>query len=327
MIIPKTTILNSNKFQGDDLMSVEKRKLKSPVTKVMVRSINSFFTSAYKKSDTTSPQSLANIRKRLNEDAEKKHKSSKIIFAKKNIAGVPVEITQPKNKTSENIIFYIHGGAFMIGIVSYNRRYAEMIAAESGCTVYAADYSLSPENKYPVALDECEKVYLKIREDNPNSKIAFTGDSAGGGLSVSLALRLKQKNLPMPSSLVVHSPVMDMSGKLDRSINENDDKIIRYSRFGLVKEIYAGKNDTKNYEISPVYGDYRNFPPTFITCYEKETMYADSIELDRLIENEGGLVKTIQMGGAFHAFAVMGNLASETETLMKEYIDFMKKNF
>lgn len=308
-------------------MTVEKRKIKNPFTKIMVKGINSFFTSAYKKSDTTSPDSLADIRKRLNEDAEKKSKSSKIIFSKIKMENISVEMTVPKNKTSENIIFYIHGGAFMIGIVSYNRRYAEMIASESGCTVYSIEYSLSPENKYPTALNECEKVYLKLRENHPESKIAFTGDSAGGGLCIALALRLKEKHYPLPSSIVVHSPVMDMSGKLDRSINENHDKIIRYSRFGLIKNIYAGENNPENYEISPIYGDYKDFPPTFITCSDSETMYADSIELDKLIETAGGTVKTVEMNGAFHAFAVMGTKATETGELMNEYIDFMKQNF
>ena len=314
-------------IQGDNKMTIEKRKITSPLTKIMVKGINSFFTSAYKKADTTSPDSLANIRKRLDEDAEKKSKSDQIIFSKTEMEHIPVEMTVPKNKTSENIIFYIHGGAFMIGIVSYNRRYAEMVAAESGCTVCSIEYSLSPENKYPAALNECEKVYMKLREKYPDSKIAFTGDSAGGGLCIALALRLKAKKLPLPSSIVVHSPVMDMSGRLDRSVNANHDKIIRYARFGLIKDIYAGENDPANYEISPVYGDYRDFPPTFITCSDSETMYADSIELDRLIENAGGTVRTIEMSGAYHAFAVMGTKASETEKLMKEYIDFMKQNF
>ena len=314
-------------FQGENGMAIEKRKITSPFTKIMVKGINSFFTSAYKKADTTSPESLAGIRKRLKEDAEKKSKSNKIIFSKTEIENIPVEVTVPKNRTSENIIFYIHGGAFMIGIVSYNRRYAEMLAAESGCTVYSIEYSLSPENKYPAALNECEKVYMKLREIHPQSKIAFTGDSAGGGLCIALALRLKEKNCPMPSSIVVHSPVMDMSGKLDRSVNENHDKIIRYSRFGLIRDIYAGENEPTNYEISPIYGDYKNFPPTFITCSDSETMYADSIELDRLIENAGGTVKTVAMSGAYHAFAVMGTKANETGTLMKEYIDFMQQNF
>ena len=215
----------------------------------------------------------------------------------------------------------------MIGLVSYNQRYAEMLAIESGCTVYAIDYSLSPENKYPVALDECEKVYLQLRKDNPDSKIAFTGDSAGGGLCVSLALRLKAKNLEMPSSIVVHSPIMDMSKRLKRTLNINRDQIIRYARFNLVIDIYAGTADTTNYEISPVYGDFKGFPPTFITVDKHETMFEDSLRLDKLIEKSGGTVKTVMMDGAFHAFAVMGTVVSETRVLMKEYIDFMNENF
>ena len=131
----------------------------------------------------------------------------------------------------------------------------------------------------------------------------------------------------MPSSIVVHSPVADISGQLDRSINTNHDSIIRYSRFHRVKDIYAGNADTFHYEISPIYGDFTGFPPTFITCDEHETMLADSIELDRLIEKAGGTVRTVKMDGAFHAFAVMGTIVPETKALMQEYIAFIRQYF
>ncbi len=308
-------------------MSLEPIKIKHPITKILVSKVNQSFSSAYRKSDTTSSSDLKRIRNTLHEKSRERKKSRKIIFSRTEMEGIPVEITSPKNKMSENMIFYIHGGAYMIGLISYSQRYAEMLAVESGCTVYAIDYSLSPENQYPVALDECEKVYLKLRKDHPQSKIAFIGDSAGGGFCVSLTLRLKAKHLAMPSCMVVHSPVMDLSGKLDRTVNVNQDEIIRPSRFHIAADIYAGTADTKNDEISPVYGDYTNFPPVFITVDKHETMFADSIELDRLIEKAGGIVKTVTIDGSFHAFAVMGMFSPESAKLMKEYTAFIRQNF
>ena len=111
-------------------MSLKSRKIKSPITKVIVRVVNRFFTETYKKSDTTNKNDLQNIRQSLKEKTEKRKKSNDIIFSRTEIDGIPVEITTPKNKISQNIIFYIHGGAFMIGLVSYNQRYAEMLAIE-----------------------------------------------------------------------------------------------------------------------------------------------------------------------------------------------------
>ncbi|MCQ2574395.1 MAG: alpha/beta hydrolase fold domain-containing protein [Treponema sp.] len=78
--------------------------------------------------------------------------------------------------------------------------------------------------------------------------------------------------------------------------------------------------------ISPMYGNFNGFPPTFITCDYNETLFADSIWLYRKLQEIGIKVKMIQMRGAFHAFATTGTQAPETATILKENVEFIKEN-
>ena len=155
------------------------------------------------------------------------------------------------------------------------------------------------------------------------------GLSAGGNLAVALTLRLKAKKIKMPSMVVLHSPVIDLSGEIDRSINAdiNNDMIVKYTGKKQSFGIYVGDADAKQYDISPYYGDFNGFPPTFITCESHETLFADAVALDGLIERVGIRVKTVELDGAFHAYGALGERTPETKTILNECVNFINENF
>ncbi len=234
------------------------------------------------------------------------------------------ELTEPDNSREDTIFYFLHGGAFVLGIMPSARAYAEMLAESSGCRVYTADYSLSPENKYPVALNECHEIYKYIMKQHPDSRIVIVGESVGGNLALALTHRLKQRGERIPSGVVLFSPMIDLSGKLDRNIDvaENNDSIILPgTETGYIKA-YAGKADLTNSEISPCCGDMTGFPPTFIVCDINETLYADSEALNGMLESAGVRVNTVSYEGTYHAFAVLGKKTPETAELLNEYLKF-----
>lgn len=309
-------------------MSVEVRKAKSLKMKMVLLAVKKLFA----KMSMGNEMNLDNLQKARNflEKVEKQRKKNPdITFSKREIDGVTVEVTEPKEKKSENIVFFMHGGAFVLKMFPYERNYTEMLAKRLGCTVYAVDYSVSPESKYPVALDECARVYSKLKAENPRSKICVMGLSAGGNLAVALTLRLKAKKIRLPSSIVLHSPVIDLSGQIDRSINAdtNNDIIVKYTGKKNSFGIYVGNADPKQYDVSPYYGDFNGFPPTFITCESHETLFADAVTLDALLERVGIRAKTIQLDGAFHAYAALGERTPETKDILNESVNFINENF
>lgn len=228
-----------------------------------------------------------------------------------------------ENPDDENVILYIHGGGFVSGSAIANKSFSSTLAKQSGYRVFAPDYSLSPENKFPKGFEDCCEVFDWIVENYPQAKISLIGESAGGNLS--LAVALKYKDTGKVRSVSVHSPTVDFSGSVDRSINEKKDFIVLPGSTEPLLRMYVGDGDAKNPFVSPILGDYSNFPPVFITCDENETLYADSLTLYKKCEEANVKVHMIVASGAFHAFGISGNSAPETAEVLKKNIEFMQQ--
>lgn len=308
-------------------MSIEKRKAKSLTMKIVLMGVRKKFGKMSVGHDMDI-EALKKARNAMDENELQRKKNPHVICSVRNIGGIRTEVTEPKEKKTENIILFLHGGAFVLNMFPYERTYLETLSDKLGCMVYAVDYSLAPEHKYPVPLDECEKVYMTLQNENPDSKICIMGLSAGGNLAAALTLRIKAKKIKMPSAVILHSPVIDLSGHLDRGVNAdiNNDMIVKYTGRKQSFGVYVGNADATRYDVSPYYGDFSGFPPAFITCESHETLFADSAALDGLLEKAGVSVKTIQLDGAFHAYAALGERTPETKKILDECISFIKEN-
>lgn len=304
-------------------MSIERRRSHSVMMKLITRMLRENYEGV--SFNDASESNWDKLRENQAEN-EKKHKKKRgTVTKRKQIAGVPVEVTAAVGCRNNDLIIYIHGGSYILGIAFHHRMYAETLAVRSGMPVIMADYSLAPDHPYPAGLDDCEKVYTALRDQRQDSRIILAGDSAGGGLCLSLVMRLKSKGVKLPDRLILHSPVIDLSDTLDRSINDdiNTDFIVKKGTGSEITELYVGGSDPKNYEISPYFGDFSDFPPTFITCEIHESLYADSVTVDKKLEEAGVPVKTIEMDGAFHTYGTVGDKTIETRKITREIIDFI----
>ncbi|MBR1421941.1 MAG: alpha/beta hydrolase [Ruminococcus sp.] len=250
-------------------------------------------------------------------------KEKGVRFKRLRADGLSFEIAIPDKILSKNIIVYIHGGGFVSGSAVSSRGYSSMLCAYSGCRVIAVDYSLAPEKPFPYGFNDCCLIVERIAEKLPKAKIALVGESAGGNLCVGLGLKYANKI----SSVTVHSPFMDFTGKLDRTEHKIRDFTVKIGCLKPLNEIYVVKNSADDPYISPVFGDFAGFPPTFITCDANETLFADSIWLYRKLKGLGIAVKMIEMRGAFHAFSTIGTGSPETKLILKENIEFIRSAF
>lgn len=306
-------------------MAIENRKSKSLIMKIITKKVRRLFSGIM--GGDSSYESMKSSREKIDQIESKRRRRKGTVMRKKTLGGVPVEVTAGVGCKTDNIILYLHGGAFTLGIFSQQRRYAEALALFAGCPVIMADYALAPEYPFPAGLDDCEKIYAHLRKNHRGSRIIVAGDSAGGTFALALTLRLKAKGEELPDRLVLHSPSIDLSGKLDHSINEsiNDDVIVTKELGPFLAEAYIRDADPTDYEVSPCYGDLTGFPPTFITTELHETLYADSLELDKMLDEAGVPVKTIVMDGGFHTYALLADVTPETKKILKETIEFIKE--
>ena len=249
-------------------------------------------------------------------------KEKGVKFSKVMLGRTKGILSEPKEISSNTIILYIHGGGFVSGSAASSKGYSSMLANYSGCRVYAIDYSLSPENAFPTALDDCYEAIVNLKKMYPDSKIAVAGESAGANLCIALALKTKEAGLV--SCAIVHSPIIDFSGALDRSKRVIDDFTVKEGCLIPLRKIYVGDHDVKEPLISPLYGDFSGFTPTFISCDHSETLASDAYCLYDRLEQSGVEVEMVVMKDTFHAFATIGTGTPETKKLLEDNIRFMK---
>ena len=114
-------------------------------------------------------------------------------FRQLRIAGIRAEEIKPKPETTQ-MIFHIHGGAFMVGSLKTHRAFLSEIALRTQMQVLHIDYPLSPEQRYPDVGDAIYDVYQILLDQGIQPKdIILSGDSCGANLALALVLRLKQE--------------------------------------------------------------------------------------------------------------------------------------
>lgn len=254
-------------------------------------------------------------------------KEKGVKFKKLKLDNIKAEMAIPNKLTNDNIIMYIHGGGFVSGSASSSRGYCSMLASYSGCRVIAADYSLAPEKPYPNGVNDCISAYKSIIEMFSNPQIALVGESAGANLCLITALKAMDLHIKKPSCVIVHSPFVDFCGSLDRTQHYVDDFTVKEGCLKPLNDIYVNGYDASLPYISPIYGDFKDFPPLYISCDYNETLFADSMALYEKCDRIGVNVNMLQMKGAFHAFAAIGTGTPETKQILIENTDFIKECF
>ena len=241
------------------------------------------------------------------------------------MGGIEGELHTPQGARDDAILIYIHGGGFVSGSASASRSYCSMLAAYTGFRVISAEYRLSPENKFPDGLEDCYNILRVIRKKYPDSKLVLAGESAGGNMSLALALKARDRGRRSIAAVIAHSPLVDFTGALDRTQHEIDDFTVKEGFIEPMRIAYAGDADPSNPYISPFYGDYKGMPPIFLTVDYNETLFADSMAIYRKCRAAETPVRMVQMKGTFHAFATMGTRTPETEKILRENTSFIMR--
>ena len=204
------------------------------------------------------------------------------------------------------VILYCHGGGYSTGSSLYARTITTKLASSTSIDVLSFDYRLAPENPYPAALEDAMKAweYLLLLGYG-GREVIVAGDSAGGNLALVLTHKLKQENRILPKSLVLMSPWTDLmsTGKSYHTRADLDPILNKVYINSMIKN-YADGEDIKNPLISPLYGDFRGFPPTYIQVGDYEILLNDSTSLHKKMVKENVSVKIDVFKGMWHVFQI-----------------------
>jgi acetyl esterase/lipase len=208
------------------------------------------------------------------------------------VANLPVDvgglkaarISTPATQKDRHILF-LHGGGFILGSSSQYRHFTWRLAAAARAQVLAPDYRLAPEHPFPAAADDAVTAYQWLLANGADPKrLAVVGDSAGGGLTFSLLLRLRDEGLPLPAAAVALSPWTDLAltgASLTR--NEAADPMVSVEQARQIVDHYLAGADPRSPYASPLYGDLTGLPPSLIQVGSDEVLRDDATRMaDRL---------------------------------------------
>jgi len=172
-------------------------------------------------------------------------------------------------------IIYLHGGCFILGSIASHQALVSHLAEYFSLPILFVEYSLAPEKPFPTAVNEVEKVYRHILSTNPDNEIILMGDSAGGGLAISILSRFDKVTIRPPIYLVMISPWVDLSCTNASLLNNKDlDPILTKEALQQYASMYADGN--KLSEANPIENVTGEYPPALILVGAGEILLDDS---------------------------------------------------
>jgi monoterpene epsilon-lactone hydrolase len=232
------------------------------------------------------------------------------------VAGVPVERT---GVGAEATLIYLHGGAYGLGSARGYRGVAGRLAAAAAMTVVVPDYSLSPEARYPVALEEMVAVYAALLADGLDPKqTVVAGDSAGGGLTLALAMALRDRGIALPAALGLICPWADLALDIFGRRPPGRDPLITPAMASVWAPRYAGAQQPRLPGISPVYGDMAGLPPIVMQSASDDPLVVDAIKIEKAIAATG-VVEHRRFDGLWHDFHLQAGVLAEADEAIEDF--------
>jgi acetyl esterase/lipase len=198
-----------------------------------------------------------------------------VTYAETEADGVPVMWCSPVGAAADRVLLYTHGGGFVVGSRHTHRKLAGHLARAIGCRALVVDYRRAPEHPFPAQLDDCVTAYRwLVAQGIEPGHIATAGDSAGGNLAISVALKLRDDGDALPAALVPMSPWLDMEHKGETlDTNSGTDALVQRPILEAMSGMFLGPNGSAIDPLAnPLYSDPAGLPPMYLTAGGAETL-------------------------------------------------------
>jgi len=224
------------------------------------------------------------------------------------LGGVPAVRVAPSKARPGHHILYLHGGGYIAGSPALYRHLTWRFAAAAAARLTAIDYRLAPEHPFPAALDDAAAAWRALLAEGADPRhCTVMGDSAGGGLTLALALRLRDQGEPLPAALVALSPWTDLAiTGASCWLNAVADPMQNAGDLLPLAAQYLAGADSRNPYASPLHGDPRGLPPTLLQVGSDEILCDDAVRMAERMRDAGCEVSLEiwpRMPHVWHSFA------------------------
>ena len=230
-------------------------------------------------------------------------------------------VGEPRGKTRK--ILYLHGGGWVMNSGLAQFAFAEYLARETGAEIWFPEYPIIPEHNGKEALDMSMALYRDMLKECPGEAIALGGDSAGGGLAVSVALQIKAEGLPQPNNLFLISPGCNCGGTPrndEEQAYENllleRDPIVSTRAFPTALKLWSGPLEVDDWRVNPMTGDLKGLPPMLVFAGGHEAMEMGIRQfVEEAIRQDADVVYYVKNGEG-HAYVMYYDYAVEERKLI-----------
>ncbi|ASQ99775.1 alpha/beta hydrolase [Streptomyces sp. 11-1-2] len=189
---------------------------------------------------------------------------------------------EPGNSPRTGTILYFHGGGYVFGSPETALSLTGNLVSKTGFRAFSLDYRLAPEYPFPAAIEDTLSAYRALLGSGEDpSTIAFAGDSAGGGLTVTTCLAARDAGLPMPAAIVAFSPGLDAT-RTGESMDTKAriDPFFTRESLGHTGAMYLAGADPHHNMLSPaILADLTGFPPMLLQAGTNEMLLDDSTRM------------------------------------------------
>ncbi len=228
-------------------------------------------------------------------------------------------------------LVYFHGGAFMLKASGSHYKLAKEYVKRLHCKVVYVDYRLAPKHPFPIPVEDCFATYKWVLHNADilridTNKIIIGGDSAGGNLATAVSLMARDRNLTLPSALLLIYPATDRR-MITKSMQEYTDTPVWNARLSkMMWDAYLPKEPKLHIEYaSPIEAtSFTGFPPTYIEVAQYDCLRDEGILLYERLQHEGIQSELHQIPNACHGFETMTN-STITRGCMSRRIDWLSQ--
>ena len=219
---------------------------------------------------------------------------------------IPVRVYRPGSEPAATLL-YFHGGGWVLGSIVTAHGVCATLARRSGCVVVSVDYRLAPEHRYPAALEDAWAATLWVAEHAEEiggrpGALAVGGDSAGGNLSAVVALRARDRDLPLALQLLVY-PVCDADLETGSYRAYAEGYWLTKAGMAWFWDQYLPEGDRFQPEASPLRAaDLAGVASALVITAEFDPLRDEGEAYSRRLAEAGVLVTLSRYDGQIHGF-------------------------
>jgi monoterpene epsilon-lactone hydrolase len=213
-------------------------------------------------------------------------------------------------------VLHLHGGGYCVGSPRTPRSWAAHLSTATGARVVLPEYRLAPEHPYPAAFDDARAVWTELTAQGP---VLLSGDSAGGGLALALALSLRDAGRPTPPAAILLSPWLDLGR--DRRADPDlvrRDVLLSPSWLAACARAYAAPAAWTDPLVSPLHASQAGLPPLLIQAGTDELLAPDAALLAARAQAAGTDVTYTRWPWLWHDFMLQPGLLAAADSALAQ---------